>query len=648
VNETQTQLQRIERILALSRELASTSSLNALLQQIVKLAAELTDSEIAALFMLDEQTNHLRFVAVTRFEKQLMNIPVPINKSIAGTAFSSGHPVNVSQADSDPRYYPVVEQLTGYKANTLLAVPLQFRERKIGVLEAENKLGGKAFNEQDIEILSTLAAQATIAIENVRAMYELRKAREELQEQIADHGRLLNSEREQRRNAEALRRASNALGSTLNYDELIDRVLEQISYLVPNDAANVMIIDEEDQARIYRGRGYEQFGTAGTLNSTVLPVKDVATFRQMRQTGAPVVVPDVTRYKDWLVAGPEHHWIKSYVGAPLFVRGQVIGFLNVNSATPNAYNQSDADRLLTFAYQAALAIDNARLFDQAQHELAERVRTQEELRKHRDRLEDLVQEQTVELAGALAESEQLNKKLAGEIAERENLIKTLRQFSRMVAHDIKNPLSIIILNSQMLLAELAQKADPHWVQLTKEMHQTATKVTHIVDEILIFAGVRQLQVMPQLLDTHTILAEVEKRLAAMISESHAELAKPTEWLPAIGHAPWVEEVWVNYVSNAIKYGGTPPRIILGADPAIDQTNKKPMIRFWVRDNGKGIPAESQPKLFSEFERLEQAYVEGQGLGLSIVKQVVEKLGGQVGVESQVGKGSTFFFTLPCP
>jgi signal transduction histidine kinase/tetratricopeptide (TPR) repeat protein len=646
VNDSQSQLQRIERILALSRELASATSLNALLHQVVKLAAELTDSETASLFMLDEQANHLRFVAVTSFEKQLINVAVPINRSIAGAAFSSGHPINVSQANSDPRYYPVIEQLTGYQAHTLLAVPLQFRERKIGALEAENKSGGRAFDEQDVDILTTLAAQATIAIENIRALYELRKAREELQQQINEHGRLLESEREQRKNAEALRRAGNALASTLNYSELIDRVLEQVSYLVPNDAANVMMIENEE-ARIFRGRGYEQFGTAGVLNSTILPLNDLATFRHMRDTGQPVVVPDVTRSNEWVPGGPEHRWIKSYVGAPLFVRGQTIGFLNVNSSTPNAYNQSDADRLLAFAYQAALAIDNARLYDRVQQELEERVRAQEELRRHRDRLEDLVQEQTIELSSALADSEELNKKLAGEIAEREALIKTLRQFSRMVAHDIKNPLSIIAINSQMLLAKLAGATLPDAQQLVKEIYQTASKATHIVDEILIFAGVRQLQVVPQIINSASIISEVEKRLAQLISDSHAQIIKPGSWLPAIGHAPWVEEVWENYISNAIKYGGTPPVIILGSDAVTDSNSNKPMTKFWVQDNGTGIPAESQIKLFTEFERLEQTYVEGQGLGLAIVKQIVEKLGGQVGVECEIGKGSKFFFTLPC-
>jgi two-component system sensor histidine kinase/response regulator len=100
-------------------------------------------------------------------------------------------------------------------------------------------------------------------------------------------------------------------------------------------------------------------------------------------------------------------------------------------------------------------------------------------------------------------------------------------------------------------------------------------------------------------------------------------------------------VWANYISNAIKYGGRPPHIELGATAQDDG-----MVRFWVRDNGAGLTPEEQTRLFIPFTRLDQVQVKGHGLGLSIVRRIVGKLGGQVGVESQVGQGSVFSFTLP--
>jgi two-component system sensor histidine kinase/response regulator len=116
---------------------------------------------------------------------------------------------------------------------------------------------------------------------------------------------------------------------------------------------------------------------------------------------------------------------------------------------------------------------------------------------------------------------------------------------------------------------------------------------------------------------------------------------PETWPAALGYAAWVEEVWTNYISNAIKYGGTPPRIDLGATVQPDE-----MIRFWVKDNGRGLTPAEQERLFTEFARLQQVRAEGHGLGLSIVRRIVEKLGGTVGVEVTPEQGCEFYFTLP--
>jgi two-component system sensor histidine kinase/response regulator len=105
----------------------------------------------------------------------------------------------------------------------------------------------------------------------------------------------------------------------------------------------------------------------------------------------------------------------------------------------------------------------------------------------------------------------------------------------------------------------------------------------------------------------------------------------------LGYAPWIEEVWANYISNA---RGQPPQVTIGATAQPDGR-----IRFWVQDNGSGLSTEAQQRLFTPFTRLEQAHIKGHGLGLSVVQRIIEKLGGQVGVESM---GSTFYFTLPCP
>jgi signal transduction histidine kinase len=138
-----------------------------------------------------------------------------------------------------------------------------------------------------------------------------------------------------------------------------------------------------------------------------------------------------------------------------------------------------------------------------------------------------------------------------------------------------------------------------------------------------------------------IVSEAQERLAHMLESNQAEINVPPQWPKAIGYGPWVEEVWVNYISNGVKYGGQPPRLKLGAR---ELTNGS--ICFWIQDNGTGLTPEEQDKLFTPFTQLNKVRANGHGLGLSIVQRIVKKLNGQVGIVSQVGRGSIFTFTLP--
>jgi signal transduction histidine kinase len=132
-------------------------------------------------------------------------------------------------------------------------------------------------------------------------------------------------------------------------------------------------------------------------------------------------------------------------------------------------------------------------------------------------------------------------------------------------------------------------------------------------------------------------------LTHLVKGYEPELIIPAAWPLAVGYAPWIEEVWTNYLSNAIRHGGKPPRVEVGAELQPDG-----FVRFWVQDNGPGLTQEEQVNLFTPFTRLDQVRTKGYGLGLSIVRRIIEKLGGQVGLESEgkVGQGSTFYFTLP--
>ncbi len=236
-----------------------------------------------------------------------------------------------------------------------------------------------------------------------------------------------------------------------------------------------------------------------------------------------------------------------------------------------------------------------------------------------------------------------NAQLQQEIAEREQLIADLDAFAHTVAHDLKTPVSIITGHSALILDERVQVSREQITEWVELIEQTGLKMIRIIDGILFLASVRQREIVPHLLDMNKIVEEVEKRLAPTIGRANAEIIKPSGWPDAWGHGVWIEEVWVNYIANAIKYGGEPPRVELGASVIDDEH-----VRFWVRDNGAGLSQDEQDQLFAPFTRLNKARAIGHGLGLSIVKRIAEKLGGTVGVESRgkPGLGSTFSFTLP--
>jgi signal transduction histidine kinase len=216
----------------------------------------------------------------------------------------------------------------------------------------------------------------------------------------------------------------------------------------------------------------------------------------------------------------------------------------------------------------------------------------------------------------------------------------LDAFAHTVAHDLKSPLAKISTS-----LSLVQVDSPNLDKETRELLQmsirASRKMSSIITELLLLASVRKEAVRRTPLNMARVIDQTLNRLSQMIDEYNPELILPDHWPEALGYAPWLEEVWANYISNGLKYGGQPPRLELGATLQADNR-----VRFWVQDNGPGLSPEAQTALFTEFTRLDRVRAEGHGLGLSIVRRIMDKLGGQVGVESVVGRGSLFYFTLP--
>jgi two-component system, sensor histidine kinase and response regulator len=267
-------------------------------------------------------------------------------------------------------------------------------------------------------------------------------------------------------------------------------------------------------------------------------------------------------------------------------------------------------------------------------EVLARVNTHIKIRQQQQQIQlqnEQLQERTFQLEERTNELEQRNLELDA--------------FAHTVAHDLKNPLGGIISLIEVLTETMPTEPPlpTKWIERFQLVQQNGQQAINIIDALLLLAGVsRTGQMEMYSLDMSRIVTKVvEQRLVYMFKEYQAQIVQPEIWPMVQGYAPWVEEIWINYISNGLKYGGQPAHLELGAD-----IQPSDMIRFWVRDNGKGLTAEEQAQLFTPFTRLHQKGIEGHGLGLSIVQQIAEKLGGQVGVESTQNQGSLFYFTLP--
>jgi len=181
MSDVEARLRRLERILEVSRDLTSTVALEPLLQKVVRVAAELTESEAASILLLNASTGELRFRATTdEALARTSDMAVPVENSVAGSALISGSPTIIPDVRTAPHHYGAVGRRVGLEVHSVLAVPLQIKERRIGVLEVVNKRRRDGFSREDVAMLTALASQAAVAIENARLVEALRQANEQL------------------------------------------------------------------------------------------------------------------------------------------------------------------------------------------------------------------------------------------------------------------------------------------------------------------------------------------------------------------------------------------------------------------------------------------------------------------------------------
>ena len=416
---------------------------------------------------------------------------------------------------------------------------------------------------------------------------------------------------------ERLLEISRELASTTSLERLLHRIVAAAVELTGSETAGILLEQDGELRFVAVHHLAEQ------LFDIPMPI-DASVAGACFSSGEVVIVPDVQHDPRYCRAVEQTigYKIRSLLAVPLESGETRIGVLEVESKVQppgqtarHAFQPEDVETLRVLAAQATVAIENARLVEalQAAHDEARQ---------------------------ALAENQELDA------------------FARTAAHDLKSPLALLVSWGELTAICLDEQDHGGVREGVERIVQMGHKMSSMVDELLLLATMRREDAVPiEPLDMTTVVRGARARLEGMIEEYRAHVVCPQEWPRALGYGPWVETIWANYVSNAIRYGGgrhsgAPPHVTLGADREVTCQERSqgesrcdsPMVRFWVRDNGPGLAPEQQRRLFAEFRQLSNGH--GHGLGLSIARRIAERLGGEVGVESAPGQGSLFYFTLP--
>jgi PAS domain S-box-containing protein len=338
---------------------------------------------------------------------------IAFGEGLAGWVAQHRQSTLVNDVREDDRWKPIPD-MDGW-VRAALSIPLVSGDLLVGVLTLYSDQVA-FFSAEHLRLAESSAATIALAIANANLFEEAR--------------RLFWSEQERRKMAEALEEAAAVVNSNLNPDEVLDRILEQVARVVDGDTFNVMMVDGED-AIITRWRGYETVASPNPFPQS-MPISSYPTLRKMMEGADPIVIPDTRTDPEWVEDYARAYPLLSYVGTPIRVGGETVGFLNVNSMEAGKFGPSDAARLKAFANHAAIAIQNARLFqalcEHAEHLEARVAERTAELQVQYARLEAVLRNTTdgfvvTDLSGAILHSNPvaemwLNQVLSGQDAVR--------------------------------------------------------------------------------------------------------------------------------------------------------------------------------------------------------------------------------------
>ncbi len=557
---------------------ASTLDFDQILQRTIQTLRSALKVEFLAVVLPDESGEFLRIhPSQIGYDVPVEEVRLPLDGSVSGLVFQSGKAMLIRDVREVPFYYPGHPDV-----RSELCVPLRLGDEVIGVLNVESRRIN-AFREEDLVFFTAIAGELAIALENARLYQQEQRRREE---------------------AESLYRAAQAMTTTLDLQEVLERILTELQNVVPYDSASVQLLREE-KLEIIAGRGFshpeEILGTTIDLMTNSNPnVQVVRTRAPLILEDAPAIYPEFRR-EPHRKAG-----IRAWMGVPLLYGDRVIGMLTLDKKEPGFYTREHARVALAFAGQATIAIENARLYEQ-------------------------LEEQSAQLAAAL---ERL-----------QNLDRLREQMIQNVGHELRTPLTLVQGYVELLLnGELGpiQPLQRSALQIVYERTQT---LAHMIGNLTALRTVRpeSMVMAPQSLPEAlkwvvehyrhraegagiTIMTEVPEVVPTILADREHLLLALSQLL-----------------DNAIKFS---PQ---GGTVRIRIWSERDWVNLAVQDEGIGIPREHLPHIFERFYQVDGSTTRrfgGMGIGLALVWEIMEAHRGLVRVESEVGKGSTFILSFP--
>jgi len=566
--------------------ITSTLDLSAVLRLIMDKAVELLQAEAGSLVLADQDTGALDFeVTAGPGSPDLVGDRLPPGTGVLGAVVEEGQSIIIRDAQTDPRWYAGVDERTGFVTHSMIAVPMVSRGRVVGVIQLLNRLDGVPFDEDDERLLTAFAANAAVSIENARLFTQTDQALAARVEELS-----------------MMQRIDRELNATLDYNRVMGLTLDRALRMTGADIGLVAVIVEAGDGgrglRFLANQGYPD-DLLATYEETAWPLERGIIGRVVR-TGPPELVEDVENDPDYAPVVPG---MVAQLTVPIRREDQIVGVIVLESSQQGRLDRDALELVTRLADHAAIAIENARLFEQVRQA---------------------------------------------------NEAKT--DFISFVSHELKQPMTSIKGYADLLVKGAAGELNDAQRGFLETVRSNTDRMNKLVSDLLDISRIesgrirlefRRLPVDQVIEDAlRTIRRQIEGKQQTLGVNVSPDL--PLVW----GDRDRVVQILTNLVTNAHKYTPEGGGIAICAKKWSDGRNgvaQGEFIMCSVSDTGIGISPEDQERMFTKYFRADDPAVmsvAGTGLGLVITKSLVELHGGEIWVESELGKGSTFAFTIP--